>query len=323
MNYDVIGDIHGHYDHLVGLLTKLGYQEREGVWSHQERQAVFVGDFIDRGLEQWKVITTVRDMVATGSALAVMGNHEFNSIAYATPNPNEPGEMCRRNNSSNKKQHAAFLDQLTPAQQAEANEWFMTLPLWLELPGLRVVHAYWSDESVALVRNWLGGDCFTNTEQIVEASTMGTAAYEHVELLLKGPELDISDGRYQFHHFFDKERRQRHMMRVRWWSQEHRLLHQLFDLKVLAPEVLQAIDASQLVDERDRSFLYTGDTPVIFGHHWRSPEGIDNHELIDFATNAICVDFSAAKGGYLVAYQFDQGHGPALRAENLRAFRPY
>ena len=323
MNYDVIGDIHGHYDYLVGLLSKLGYREHEGVWSHHERQAVFVGDFIDRGPEQWNVLTTVRDMVASGSALAVMGNHEFNSIAYATENPHEPGEMCRRNNDDNKEQHAAFLEQLSPAQQIEANEWFMTLPLWLELPGLRVVHAFWSDESVELVRSWLGGDRFTKLDQIVEASTKGTAAYQHVELLLKGPEIDISDGRYQFRSFFDKERRQRHKMRVRWWSESHNFLHQLFDLNVLSPEVLQAIDASQLVDERDRSYLYTGETPVIFGHHWRSPRGIEDHQLVDFATNAICVDFSAANKGYLVAYQFNEGHGSELRAANLCAFRPH
>ncbi|MEZ5249987.1 MAG: hypothetical protein R2713_12480 [Ilumatobacteraceae bacterium] len=31
-------------------------------------------------------------------------------------------------------------------------DWFRTLPLWLELPGLRVVHACWSDEHIELLR---------------------------------------------------------------------------------------------------------------------------------------------------------------------------
>ncbi len=48
MNYDIIGDVHGHADVLVALLRKLGYRERAGAWRHPERTAVFLGDFIDR-----------------------------------------------------------------------------------------------------------------------------------------------------------------------------------------------------------------------------------------------------------------------------------
>jgi len=49
MNYDIIGDIHGHAGALCVLLKDMGYQEHGGVWRHAERKAVFVGDFIDRG----------------------------------------------------------------------------------------------------------------------------------------------------------------------------------------------------------------------------------------------------------------------------------
>jgi len=47
--YDLIGDIHGHADALERLLTKLGYAPRRGCYRHPERQAIFLGDFIDRG----------------------------------------------------------------------------------------------------------------------------------------------------------------------------------------------------------------------------------------------------------------------------------
>lgn len=59
---DVVGDVHGEYDALVRLLTKMGYARRDGAWRHPERQAVFVGDLIDRGDEQAKVVTLVREM---------------------------------------------------------------------------------------------------------------------------------------------------------------------------------------------------------------------------------------------------------------------
>ena len=43
----------------------------------------------------------------------------------------------------NRKQHAAFLAEVEgkPALHAEIIDWCLTLPLWLELPDLLVVHA--------------------------------------------------------------------------------------------------------------------------------------------------------------------------------------
>ena len=46
---DFIGDIHGHADKLEELLVKLGYVKVNGAYSHPERKALFVGDYIDRG----------------------------------------------------------------------------------------------------------------------------------------------------------------------------------------------------------------------------------------------------------------------------------
>ena len=82
-NYDVIGDIQGHFDKLIGLLSRMGYSEVGGVWRHPERTAVFVGDLIDRGPRQVGVVDLVRGMVEAGAAHCVMGNHEFNALAYS------------------------------------------------------------------------------------------------------------------------------------------------------------------------------------------------------------------------------------------------
>lgn len=86
--YDVIGDIHGHADALRRLLIKLEYTEVEGAFRHDSRKAIFVGDFIDRGPNQREVLRIARKMCEAGSASAVLGNHEFNAIAWATPNGN-------------------------------------------------------------------------------------------------------------------------------------------------------------------------------------------------------------------------------------------
>jgi hypothetical protein len=92
MNYDIIGDIHGHADALERLLQKLGYTRKFGVYSHpEERQVVFVGDFIDRGPKIRETLHIVRDMVLSGNAQAVMGNHEFNAISFHTPHTEKGG----------------------------------------------------------------------------------------------------------------------------------------------------------------------------------------------------------------------------------------
>ena len=138
MNYDIIGDIHGHADKLEALLAKLGYQNRAGAWRHSGRQAIFVGDFIDRGPAQKRSVYIVRRMVDCGAAQAVMGNHELNAIAWHTPDPRNPGEYLRPHYSAkwgekNRKQHAAFLAAVEEDSglHSEIIDWFLTLPFGL------------------------------------------------------------------------------------------------------------------------------------------------------------------------------------------------
>ena len=112
--YDIIGDVHGCAEELEDLLDNLDYVEVNGVYQHKdgERSVIFVGDLIDRGPGQVRVLELVRRMVEAGSAQIVLGNHEFNAIGFATPNPEEPGEFMRRHTKENVKQHQAFLTQL-------------------------------------------------------------------------------------------------------------------------------------------------------------------------------------------------------------------
>jgi protein phosphatase len=71
--FDVIGDVHGCCYELKELLSQLGYVDGR----HPEgRRAVFLGDLVDRGPDTPGVLRVVMGMVAAGSALCVMGNHE-------------------------------------------------------------------------------------------------------------------------------------------------------------------------------------------------------------------------------------------------------
>jgi protein phosphatase len=71
--FDVIGDVHGCCYELRELLGQLGYVDGR----HPDgRRAIFLGDLVDRGPDTPGVLRLVMGMVAAGSALCVMGNHE-------------------------------------------------------------------------------------------------------------------------------------------------------------------------------------------------------------------------------------------------------
>lgn len=74
---DVIGDLHGCRFTLRELATSLGYDEQ---WRHRDgRRLVLLGDFADKNLVPQHNAETVRlvcTLLATGRAVAVMGNHD-------------------------------------------------------------------------------------------------------------------------------------------------------------------------------------------------------------------------------------------------------
>jgi protein phosphatase len=86
--FDIIGDVHGCTTELEQLLEQLGYVwdgAPEGLYGrtyrHPEgRKAVFVGDLVDRGPRVLHAVGLVRNMVATGTALCVPGNHDVKLV---------------------------------------------------------------------------------------------------------------------------------------------------------------------------------------------------------------------------------------------------
>lgn len=288
MDYDVIGDIHGHATALHGLLRKLGYRHTAGAWRHPERMAVFVGDLIDRGPEQLETLTTVRDMVDHGSALAVMGNHEFNAIAWSLPDPKQPGRYMRAHNARNEAQHTAFLQATAerPRERDDWTKWFLTLPLWLDLPELRVVHACWHPQSMAILRPLLHSGERLDVTGVEMASRRDSAAFKAVATILKGPEVRLPDGVS-----FPQGDQQRHEARTRWWDKTATTLRQ--------SAIVDTSTVANLPDAPIPSELrmgYDGSKPVFIGHYWMTgqPQRL--------SPRVACVDYSAGRGQPLVAY---------------------
>ena len=334
--FDIIGDVHGCASMLVERLIGMGYTRRggEGAFSHPVYHAVFVGDLIDRGPQQLETLQLVKAMVDAGSASIVMGNHEFNAVAYATEHPELPGYFLRPHTAKNTRQHQAFLDQLTPSQQRYYIDWFRTWPLWLTLPhptdsgavgSARVVHACWHEESLRTVENACDGQNRINTtDQWILANDRESALYHAVEVLLKGPELDLRP--YGIDEFRDKDGHPRQRARLCWWKQTTTRLSELTELGDHA-SVGQGVDVS----DDDLSYLYRGNVPVFYGHYWRQNTPVHSDDFTDYTA---CVDFSAvisrkpvdgAGPPTLVAYRWDGEktideqhyipHGSAHRAD--------
>ena len=120
MGYDIVGDIHGHAHEMKALLAGLGYGRHERGYRHPERKVLFVGDFVDRGPAIGEVFEIVRSMVDANDALAVMGNHEYNAIAFHTPKPGKQDAWFRHHSEKNLKQHYETLKQLSTSQHTEA-----------------------------------------------------------------------------------------------------------------------------------------------------------------------------------------------------------
>lgn len=309
MSYDIIGDIHGQFDKLESLLARLGYRRRQGAWRHPERTAIFVGDFVDRGPHGVEVVQTVRAMVDAGSALAVMGNHELNAIAWHTADPRDPGEYLRPRlrepwGAKNRHQHKDFLAQVEhdPALHADLAGWFMTLPLWLDLDGLRVVHACWHAPFIDWLSPRLRDGRYLTHEMLVDATTEPADAAEKdtstpsvfkaVEALLKGLEVPLPAG----HNFRDKSDMRRSRVRVRWWDDTGASLRDLALLPDAARLQLPDVPAPAHV----RLGVAAG-KPTFFGHYAMRGEARLQSDT------AVCVDYSGGEDAPLVAYRWEQG----------------
>lgn len=291
--YDIIGDIHGHADELVALLKLLKYELVSGVYRHPSRKVIFVGDFIDRGPQIRETLQLVRSMHEAGTALAVMGNHEFNALAYHTPGPDDSSKYLRDHSLKNTKQHAATLEQVSEGELKEYLNWFRQLPMWLTLDGVRVVHACWDADQMDVIQAALVEHGGMSSEFLSEATKHGTRLYQAIEDVLKGKEVRLPDGKS----YHDKDGNERHAMRIKWFSSPVNETYASYALTTAEGLPTDALPASLI--ESVTPYPVDAD-PVFFGHYWLRDE-YPSYQ----ASNVACLDYSVAKGGSLCAYRWD------------------
>ncbi|WP_341305039.1 metallophosphoesterase [Pseudomonas sp. TMP25] len=295
--YDLIGDIHGCAKTLEHLLTLLGYRRQAGVWRHPERMAIFLGDLVDRGPRIREALHLVRDMVAAGQALCIMGNHEFNALAWSTPAaPGSGGQFVREHTPRHARLIKETLQQFEayPSEWQAFLDWFYELPLFIDAGHFRVVHACWDDSLIHPLRAQFADGCID--EHFIQAAAVyGSFANTALDRLLRGTDMRLphgmtltSDDGFTRAHF-----------RTKFWEEDP----QTYGDIVFQPDALPELAAQMPLSESQKIQLlkYPADQPLLFvGHYWRSGEPAP------IRSNLACLDYSAVLNGKLVAYRLDQ-----------------
>lgn len=309
MIYDVIGDIHGQADKLKGLLAQMGYIFNGKFFAPPpNHQAIFIGDLIDRGAKQLETLEIVFAMLDNGVAQAVMGNHEYNALAFATLDSRDNGQYLRPHSDKNVSQHQVFIDAVGFGSELHQFwlERFYELPLWLELENACFVHACWDSEAMAVLQPLLTANNTLTPNALQLTSEEDSEPYQALERVLKGVEAPLPDGI----HLVDKEGHQRKNVRVQWW-QSDLSFQPIHHIARASKSDLIHIPEDTLAGEI--AFNLNHEKPIFVGHYWLNgtPELL-SHQVV-------CVDYSAAKDGFLTAYQFDT-QNPTLSANNFVQF---
>ncbi len=290
--YDIIGDIHGYAKTLKALLEKIGYKEQDGCFRHPARKAIFVGDLVDRGPDIRGALKIIKNMVENNAAMVVLGNHEYNAMCYHTKS-NGGDFFLRQHSKRNKRNHQETLNAFANYQKewAEYLLWFRTLPLYIDLEEIRIVHACWDDFVVAFLEKKLKS-AVMNEEFLHRSSIPGSVEYKAIETLLKGYEVYLPPGYY----YCDRDGNTRTKIRVRWWKSFNSETYRSISLSND-----KALPESFVPDSKLQRFSsYNSDKkPVFIGHYWNTgkPEVLK--------PNVCCVDYSLAKREKLVAYRWN------------------
>jgi hypothetical protein len=288
---DLIGDIHGHADKLVELLLKLGYTKKNKAYSHPDRKVLFVGDYIDRGPKIRETLEIVKAMVDSESAIALMGNHEYNALCFHFQETE--GGHLRKHLIKNIIQHYETLKQFQNRQKDYEGylDWFKTLPLYYETANFKAVHACWDDKNIEYLRKTLVDDRLTD-DLIYQSVKVGTELNEAIDQTLKGKEMKMPKGLF----FTDKDGTKRSEIRIKWWEDPSLMTYKSISVEPIDNLPLKPIASTEL---KSLDFYRETDKCVFFGHYWLKGTPFF------FRGNICCLDYSIAKGGKLVAYRHE------------------
>jgi hypothetical protein len=267
---DLVGDVHGEIDALNTLLDRLGYPP-DGTHP-QGRRLIFVGDLVDRGPDSPAVVERVRRFVESERAHCVLGNHELN-ILLGSRKPDNVWFFHHQLRDGERREERPEVP-ADESTQAALLHFFADLPLALERPDVRVVHAAWDDALIATARQAARADELHRDSQCrIEEAIARRGLSDRIDIRLARQNENpvkflTSSPEARADHPFEAMGKIRRERRVAWWRE------------------------------------YVGPM-CVFGHYWRIllPGEDDSERLFtDVPLNAtlgrgdaMCIDYSVGK----------------------------
>jgi len=292
----VIGDIHGELEALLALLHRLGVDPEK---KRASRPLVFVGDLVDRGPDSVGVVELFARLQDAGIAFGVAGNHELNVLA-ADEKEGNGWILGHVDHAKIDKVAIPFVSRAaTPSERAFVRARLAELPLVLERPDLRVVHACWDPAAAAKLP--ADGD--------IAGLAASWAAEIDAELARRGVPKHAAAERAAWADLKEEARKpDRHL----WAVVEEDLAHQVGNpVKVLTSGVEVEVPAGAhfytggkwRFVARDRWWKRGTDRPTVVGHYWRRrgapPPGKvdvwDDVPTFGWLGGVYCVDYSVGR----------------------------
>jgi hypothetical protein len=210
-----IGDVHASYDKFVALLSGTGLVDGSQKWTGGQDHLVLVGDLVDRGQDDRRVMELVMRLqtearAAGGEVHALLGNHDLMVLmrdlryvdkkSYAAFAPDEKPEDREKawagyvaaypaDRSGDPKLRAAFDDSYPPGffaymrmldPEGPFGDWALTRPAVIKVNGIVFVHGGLTEKTAAKGLEGIN-------REIHEAIVAYAKSAKALEPLIKGP----------------------------------------------------------------------------------------------------------------------------------------
>ncbi len=163
-----------------------------------------------------------------------------------------------------------------------------------------MIHACWDEAKIQVLRDNGVGDGAVIDEGLLMLSGEwhlhhkgNPAVFGSIDTLIKGPKVRLLEGCT----YKDNDGWTRDKTRIRWWVEHAKTYRDIafIDDVSLIPETE--------LPKSERERIIRLKKPVFIGHYWLHP----NATKEPLSSMVACLDYSAGKGGPLVAYRWNNG----------------
>ena len=291
-SYDIFGDIHGHAHLLKKALKSLGYRKTNSGYAHSEgRRALFTGDLLNRGTEVMKTVKIVRRMIDNGQADMILGNHEFDFVAFHSKDK-KGRPLLKHDRKSLLRLRNTHSDFDTNQKRKELKEWLLTIPIFIETEDFRAVHACWQKRDIAYLTR-VYPDGLSNPKLLRRSCNPSRVEYWALHSIIDGPKLvHYKDDSLEV----DVRNPDCSFVKVRWWDKSYKR-----GTKEMAIRGKSRIPNALTPDSYVSNYEPYGkkQKPLFFGHYCLR----EKPHLIK--TNLCCLDFCADRSQILSVYSYD------------------